>query len=64
MAKEAYRIRNSVTDELLYEVPIGNNHVNNQDRTEYICITVDRFDVTVDGSVQYWARDSFIYVYN
>ena len=63
-AKEAYRIRNSVTDELLYEIPVENSHANNQDRTEFICITVDRFDVTVDGSSLFWTSESYIYVYS
>ena len=61
--QEAFRIRNSATDDLLMEVALGNSYSSNQDHSDYLCVTVDRFDVTVDGSASFWASGSYIYVY-
>ena len=60
---EAFRIRDSVTDELLMEVAIGNTYSSYTDHVDYLCMTVDRFDVTVDGSSSFWCANSYIYVY-
>lgn len=62
-ANEAFRIRNTQNDELLMEVPLGNSHATNVDWEEYLCVNVDRFDVTLDCSTNYWVSGSYIYVY-
>ena len=45
------------------EVPLGNSHATNVDWEEYLCVNVDRFDVTLDCSTNYWVSGSYIYVY-
>ena len=61
--KEAFRIRNTVNEDMLMEVPLGNNLPSSTDRVDYLCVTVDRFDVTVDCSTTYWESGSYLYIY-
>ena len=60
---ESFRIRNTVTDELLLEIPTGHTDVPNKDHSHFLCMTADRFDVTVDGLSRYWSSGSYIKVY-
>ena len=62
-SREAFRIRNTANDALLMEVPTGHTYPSSQDRVDYFCVTVDRFDITLDCSYTYWAKNSYIYVY-
>lgn len=57
--KEAFRIRNTDNDALLMEVAVGHSYPNSQDHVDYFCVTVDRFDVTLDCSYTYWTSGSF-----
>ena len=61
--KEAFRIRNTVNEDMLMEVPLGHSYPSNTDRVDYLCVTVDRFDVTVDCSTTYWESGSYLYIY-
>ena len=60
---EAFRIRNTANDDILYEVAVGHSHPAKQDWIHYICITVDRFDITVYGEGTVWSSSSFLYLY-
>ena len=62
-SKEAFRIRNTDNDALLMEVAVDHSYPNSQDHVDYFCVTVDRFDVTLDCSYTYWISGSYIYVY-
>ena len=60
---EAFRIRNTLNEDMLMEVPVGHSYPSSVDWTEYLCVSVDRFDVTLDCSTSYWVSGSYIYVY-
>ena len=60
---EAFRIRNTATEELLMEVPIGHTNPANTDVANTICISAERYDITLDCSGSYWYSGSYIYVY-
>ena len=60
---EAFRIRDTATDALLMEVPIGHSYPGGRDQVDFFCVTVERFDVTLDCSGTLWAYNSYIYVY-
>ena len=62
-SKEAFRIRNTVNEDMLMEVPLGHSYPSSTDRVDYLCVTVDRFDVTVDCSTTYWESGSYLYIY-
>ena len=59
---EAFRIRNTATEEMLLNVPVGHSCTPNEESVDYLCVSVDRYDVTVDGS-QYWDLDSYLLLY-
>ena len=61
--KEAFRIRNTDNDDLLMEVAVGHSYPDRKDHVDYLCVTVDRFDVTLDCSYTHWISGSYIYVY-
>ena len=63
-SSESFRIRNTATDELLYEVAPGHSHPANQNWEHYLCVTADRFDVTLDSSSTTWAVGSYLYIYS
>ena len=60
---EFFRIRDTSNDELIYEVQSGHTHPSNTDWTHYLCINVDRFDVTFDSDSSYWSSGSYYYMY-
>ena len=60
---EGFRIRNTVNDDILLEVPLDNDHLANTDWETFLCTTVDRFDVTLYASDDYWSSSSYIYIY-
>ena len=60
---EGFRIRNTANDELLLNVPTGNTFPLNQDRVDFFCVTVERYDVTVEGTTDYWSSNSNLYIY-
>ena len=60
---EAFRIRNTATDELLMEVPIGHTNPANTDVANTLCVNAERYDVTLDCSDIHWYQNSYIYVY-
>ena len=60
---EGFRIRNTENDELLLNVATGNTFPLNQDRVDYFCVTVDRYDVTVEGTSDDWSSKSYLYIY-
>ncbi|KNB42133.1 hypothetical protein JH06_4646 [Blastocystis sp. subtype 4] len=59
---EAFRIRNTENDDILFEVAVGHTHPARQDWIHYLCIPVDRFDITIYGSSS-WSSSSFLYLY-
>ena len=61
---ESFRIRNTDTNQLIFSVPIGNTHPEKTKYEEYLCITVDRYDITTDCSTSSWASRSYLYVYS
>ena len=60
---ESFRIRNTVNDDILLEVPLDNDHIANNDWDTYLCTTVNRFDVTLYASDDYWSSSSYLYIY-
>lgn len=60
---EGFRIRNTVTDEILLDVPIGHTHPASITWIHYFCVTADRFDVTLYSSNTYWSSYSYLYLY-
>ena len=59
---EYFRIRDSSNDNIIFEVPSGHSHEANKDWVKYLCITVERFDISVyDPS--YWLSGSYLYLY-
>ncbi|KAK8791354.1 hypothetical protein WA171_002301, partial [Blastocystis sp. BT1] len=60
---EFFRIRNSYDDTLLFELEAGHSHPASRDWTQYLCMTVDRFDVTLDSTSKYWIPNSYFYLY-
>ena len=60
---EAFRIRDTATDAMLMEVPIGHTNPSGRDHVDYLCVSAERFDVTLDCSSLNWASNSYIYVY-
>ena len=59
---EYFRIRDSSNDNIIFEVPSGHSHEANKDWVKYLCITVERFDISVyDPS--YWITGSYLYLY-
>ena len=61
---EGFRIRDTDTNQLIFSVPIGNTHPENTEYGEYLCIMVDRYDITTDCSTSSWAKGSYLYVYS
>ena len=45
------------------DIPTGHTDVPNKDHVHFLCMTADRFDVTVDGSSRYWSSGSYINIY-
>ncbi|KNB42200.1 hypothetical protein JH06_4495 [Blastocystis sp. subtype 4] len=60
---EYFRIRDTSNDNIVYEIESGHSHTANADWTHYLCITVDRFDVTFDSTSAYWYSGSYYYMY-
>ena len=60
---EGFRIRNTANDDILLEVMTGHTNPDNTDVVSYLCVTVDRFDVTLYCTNLYWMSDSYLYVY-
>ena len=60
---ESFRIRNTENDDILLEVALGQTLPMYTDWVQYLCVTVDRFDVTLYSSSNVWAMNSFIYIY-
>jgi len=59
---EAYRIRNTANDEMLLNVEFGHPCTSGEESVDFLCVTAERYDVTVDGN-QYWDLDSYLYLY-
>ncbi|KAK8806653.1 hypothetical protein WA171_004334 [Blastocystis sp. BT1] len=60
---EYFRIRDSSNDNILYEIQSGHTHPAYLDWETYLCITVERFDVTFYSTSTYWMSDSYYYMY-
>ena len=60
---EGFRIRNTDNDELLLNVATGNTFPLNRDREDFFCVTVSRYDVTVEGTNDDWSSKSYLYIY-
>ena len=61
---EFFRIRDTSNDNILFEVQSGHSHTAGEDWITYLCITVDRFDVTFDSTSTYWYSGSYYYMYS
>ena len=60
---EGFRIRNTVNDDILMDVPTGHNHPGGADWNGYLCVSVDQYDVTLYSTGTHWYSYSFIYLY-
>ena len=60
---EGFRVRNTVNDDILMEVPTGHSHPGGEDWHGYLCVAVDQFDVTLYSTDTHWYSYSFIYLY-
>ena len=45
------------------EVPLGQEHPENTDNVDTLCVIAERFDVTLYCSGRNWEANSYIYVY-
>ena len=61
--KEGFHIRDTVTDAMLLEVPIGHTSPASSDAVYYLCVTTERYDVTLEGSSTYWKPDSYLWIF-
>ena len=61
--KEGFHIRDTVTDAMLLEVPIGHTSPASTNVVYYLCVTTERYDVTLEGSSTYWKPDSYLWIY-
>ena len=61
---EGFRIRNTANDDILLEVMTGHTNPDNTDTVNYLCVTAERFDVTLYGTLAFWRSESYIYVYS
>ena len=62
-SSEGFRIRNTENDDILLDVPLGHNHPSSGTWIHYLCVTVDRFDVTLYSGSTVWSVSSFLYLY-
>ena len=60
---EWFRFRDTSNDDILLEVPPDHGHEASSVHTYYLCITMDRFDLTVYCNSKYWYMGSYVYVY-
>ena len=60
---ESFCIRETGTDLIIYEVPIGHDHTPSINWETYVCITVDRFDIALYSTVNAWELNSYILMY-
>ena len=60
---EWFRFRDTSNDDILLEVDPDHGHEANSRHTFYLCVTVDRFDLTVYSTGKYWYTGSYVYVY-
>ena len=62
-SQQAFRLRNTVDDSMLLEVAIGNTYPANSEQTFLLCLTTERYDITIEGN-NYWGTDSYLYIYS
>ena len=61
---QAFRLRNTATNEMILEMALDNTHQAQSEVSYLLCVNVDRYDITVDSSGSYWASKSYLYVYS
>ena len=47
----------------MYEIQYDHSHPASQDWTHYLCLNVDRFDVSFYSTSTYWMSGSYYYMY-
>ncbi|KAK8800128.1 hypothetical protein WA171_004763 [Blastocystis sp. BT1] len=60
---EYFRIRDSSNDNIVYEIHSAHSHPASKDWTHYLCLNVDRFDVSFYSTSTYWISGSYYYMY-
>ena len=61
---EGFRIRDTSNDDILLDVPTGNTHPVSKEWVTYLCVTADRYDITLYGTTSYWTYNSYVYLYS
>ena len=61
---EGFRIRDTSNDAILLEIPTGNTHPVSTEWTTYLCVTADRYDITLFGTTAFWTYNSYVYLYS
>ena len=62
---EAFSIRDSVSDDVIMEVPLNNDHAPYSSWTQYFCTDHEYFKVTLQASsyITFWKKDSYLFIY-
>ncbi|KNB41579.1 hypothetical protein JH06_5160 [Blastocystis sp. subtype 4] len=60
---EYFRIRDSSDDSILYQIQSSHSHPANTEWVHYVCITVDRFDISFYSLSTAWASNSYYRMY-
>ena len=61
---ESFHIRNTDTDEMIFNVPPNHNNPSAKDKEDYLCLTADRYDVSIIGTGRTWYEKSNLYIYS
>ena len=61
---EGFRIRDTSNDAILLDVPTDNTHPASKEWITYLCVTADRYDITLYGTTAYWTYNSYVYLYS
>ena len=62
-AAEYFRIYDSSNMNILFDLPANHGHPANVVWNQYLCITVDRFDVALYSTSNSWRTNSYLYIY-
>ena len=60
---ESFRIYDTATSTVIYEVQEGHSHADNVNWNHYICISQERFDVVFYHTEKNWSYGSYFYLY-
>ncbi|KAK8808096.1 hypothetical protein WA171_001321 [Blastocystis sp. BT1] len=62
--EEYFTIRDTSNESILFRIQRDHSHREYVRWTHYLCLNVDRFDVTFDSTSTYWSSGSYYYMYH